>query len=432
MTLCLLCGTTGRWLAVKCVTTLSLGPSVHVVSTPSLRVQGVQDVPALTSLSQLRQHLRDKAHETMASQSSSETANQRVQLLAHMIELEKDEREKRKAKGDAPDATSMAAAPLNPAVSLGINAIFAFLAEASQTHPELCVKPLQLLAEVIAAYQPQQLANESDASLLEGVFGMLEVFAKVDRTKSTPSGASLLSAHTLADVLQQAQGTSLAALVALSLAKGGLSDVLTAIRILLAHVSTSGVVDESISVSLPVPRNLQILTKMARGVTSNALVVPTEHTLSSTLALDVAALGETLKGAVPVTPSSLICDGSYLYAYLTSSTSIVKLGTGYNDTTAGQVVATVLLSKLFDDSSALSAATAETTVQLAHLPGNKILVIATPDPLSGYGSGLRIVGLPTLSPVVTLFCKLQIFECRSIQNLWSALEWLIRRFTEEP
>ena len=112
-------------------------------------------------LAQIRTHLRQKEQEVREAASAEAVLGKRLELLKHLIDDAKDPKSGKKGEDATGDDTSdkPAAAPLNPAVALGINAIFTFLAEVAETHPELCVKPLQLLADVVGAYAPQQLSD---------------------------------------------------------------------------------------------------------------------------------------------------------------------------------------------------------------------------------------------------------------------------------
>lgn len=114
-------------------------------------------------------------------------------------------------------------------------------AECATEHPELCVKPLAILAGTIAGFAPQELRkDEASGALLGDVRALLETFASLDVGTAASSGGSVTAAArapgTLASVLTQAKSTALGALVSLALAKGALSDVTAVVRQLLREV----------------------------------------------------------------------------------------------------------------------------------------------------------------------------------------------------
>lgn len=116
----------------------------------------------MTALSQIRKHLQAKATEVNAAATDEATSKLREELLGHLVDAALD-KTKSKESEDGDDSGDASAQPqaLNAAVSLGITAIFGFLADAATTHPELCIKPLRLLGEAVAGFTPQQLAKSS-------------------------------------------------------------------------------------------------------------------------------------------------------------------------------------------------------------------------------------------------------------------------------
>lgn len=221
---------------------------------------------------------------------------------------------------------------------------------------------------------------------MSGISGLLESFATVD----VVSSSAALASDSLGAIMREAKETSLSAIMALALAKGTVNDILQVVRLLLGQISVSG--DKSAGLQLPVPQNLQTLTKMARGVTGSKLVVPTTDTFSAAWGLSPPSLQSVLEGNSAFAPTALVSDGTHLYVYVDSARTILKVGTGYNDSSAGEIVSRIKLDDLFTASSAVACLThAPTSVQLV-LPDNKnLLVVASPDPDTGAGSALRLV-----------------------------------------
>ena len=130
--------------------------------------------------------------------------------------------------------------------------------ECATEHPELCVKPLAILAGTIAGFAPQELRNDgASGALLGDVRSLLETFAALDL--GTPAPAAAAAAGTMSGVLTQAKATALGALMSLALAKGTLSDVAAVVRQLLAQVQTGAAAAvDAPPLQVPVPAVLQV------------------------------------------------------------------------------------------------------------------------------------------------------------------------------
>lgn len=114
----------------------------------------------------MRAHLRTKVEDTASLLEDAGTKASREKLLGLLVDAELESRKKSGVKVEDESAV-VKAAPIAPAVSMAVQAIFGFLAEASKTHPELCVTPLRLLGTVIAAFKPQELASEGMSLLAD-------------------------------------------------------------------------------------------------------------------------------------------------------------------------------------------------------------------------------------------------------------------------
>jgi len=395
-------------------------------------------MPAVSTLAQMRQHLLEKVDEAQEAATRPSTQDIRASLLAAMIEAEEDERKKRRAKGEiipediaaalgtGAGAGAGAAGPSALPTDLRLVALtmLAFLADTAETHPELCVKPLNMLVDMIGRFKPQELQGDADGTVVAQMFGLLEKFAKVDVEAPTAAVSATATAGagaggTLADLMREAKSTSLAGIMALALARGTLDDVLNAVRLMLAQVSASAAAAAAASggatstvIPVPVPPNLQSLTKAARGVTTSSLVVPSSDTFAAGWTIDAPILASKLGAAVPVTPTALASDGSHLFAYVPATGTLLKLGSGYNDTRPGVIAAATSIFDVARGGSAGRAAAptadaASLRVHLSMLAGNThLLVVITPDPATGTGSALRQVSTSDLSvsgPVNTPF-----------------------------
>ena len=227
----------------------------------------------------------------------------------------------------------------------------------------------------------------ASSELLNGLRNMLRSYATLDI-----SATGKAAEGTLGSVLTAAHQLSLSTSIALALAKGTLGEMLSAVATLLSQVATTDGGSNS-PILIDVPANLQSVARRARGVSSKELVLPSKQSFASGWVVDEAATRKSLNGAVADAPAAVVCDGSYLYTYIPSVHSLVKIGTGYNGTREGVIDRTVDLAKVFEAKSVSSQ------VHLLQQPDHKILVAATPDPRTGFGVGLRLVGSLALAYV---------------------------------
>lgn len=154
---------------------------------------------------------------------------------------------------------------------------------------------------------------------LDNIASLLERFAQLD----SDTLAALAAADDTHSGLRE---LALAAQISLAVARGSATPLLSSALTLLRLTADKD------KVQLHVPSALQIIAKVAKGASQERMVVPKPENLAASWN-SVLPVAGSVRGAV--------CDGSYLFVYLSlpGEDQLLKFGTGYAGTEQGVMVA---------------------------------------------------------------------------------------------
>lgn len=195
--------------------------------------------------------------------------------------------------------------------ALGFVSFFSFFANASNSHPELCIQPLNSLLYTIEGYSPQSIACDEVIISLEN---MLTLIAKQSNGSSE-----------LGDL-------AMSVLVALAIATGTIGSMISIINLL----------NKDKARTIIAPRILGKFLKVARGnLSCEKFFLPLPHRLLKSQSL--------IYGTYPrinMRNCAMATDGKYLY--VCSEGKLSKIGTGFQNTQNGVIYAQIdYMSEIF-------------------------------------------------------------------------------------
>lgn len=206
-------------------------------------------------------------------------------------------------------------------VGAGLRSLFELISEAKQLHPNLCMKALKALLDVIQGQYPESFKSEP-SELIDQLYDLLLDI-------STFNGHVGLDNET-----QKWSAIACSALLGLCVARGDTGKMLKAIAAIL--MSSKQLFSQVIQ--LPVVLNI-----LQRSVIAVALNRPTKpdiikngipmNCLISSFSIEHQGAGEMSVNLQP----SMASDGRYLYILV--SKALLKIGSGFNGTLKGFVYA---------------------------------------------------------------------------------------------
>ncbi|XP_069130438.1 LOW QUALITY PROTEIN: E3 ubiquitin-protein ligase MYCBP2-like [Argopecten irradians] len=197
-------------------------------------------------------------------------------------------------------------------VTLGLSGLFELVRETRCMYPELCVRALQALLNLLQGQQPESMKLETP-EIVDGLFQLLmEVAMGTDMSLSSLACSSLIS-------LTVAMGDTGKLLTAIS------SMLMSPACLAMEKVQVPGILTSlQKSVQAVLLGKTQLPDWFNQGVKSGGLIdtftLDNVHKTDATAGLDCAVAS----------------DGRFLYI-LDNKSGIAKVGTGYGDTTKGHV-----------------------------------------------------------------------------------------------
>ncbi|KAL3880398.1 hypothetical protein ACJMK2_032642, partial [Sinanodonta woodiana] len=221
------------------------------------------------------------------------------------------------SEGDTDEKFREAIIKLPKIVGLGLRGVFELVKETRYNYPELCVKAMKALLDMLQGQVPESMKNEP-TDVVDGLFQLLMEIATGTGSDFNIGGVSLTS-------------LACSALISLVIAYGDTGKLLTATSALLmspAPVSLQCIL---------VPGILASLQKSVQAVLLGKTQLPDwfsqgvkESSQLFSFKLDCLPLGSDDSSA-----TALSSDGKYLYVL--NKTGLYKVGSGYSGTVKGHI-----------------------------------------------------------------------------------------------
>nr|AOV18880.1 myc binding protein 2 [Lymnaea stagnalis] len=203
-------------------------------------------------------------------------------------------------------------------VGLGLSGVFELVRESRASYPELCIKALRALLDLLQGQQPEGMKREPP-DIVENLFSLLMDLAINTGDGDTAKGG--LSMSSLA----------CSALISLTIALGDTEKLLRAITVML--MSRSGLELQDIQV----PGILASLQKSVQAVLLGKAQLPDwfNHGVKSKCQAQLFKLVNAKVGECLVENSAIASDGRYLY--ILNKYGLYKVGSGYGGTIKGKL-----------------------------------------------------------------------------------------------
>lgn len=208
-------------------------------------------------------------------------------------------------------------------VAAGLRGLFELIAEARNVSPKLCTKALQALFDVIQGQIPESFKCEPN-ELIQPLYDLLLDLATLQDTEPVAERS------VIDDRNWSAIGCS--SLLALCVARGDTGETLKAIAALLMSPKKNQ------TIQLPI-----VLSTLQRSIYSVALGKPTKPDYFKNGIPKNSLISQfSLKNQLPTNVQfhlqpSIALNGKYIF--ILTGKSLLKIGTGFNDTLRGYVYA---------------------------------------------------------------------------------------------
>lgn len=208
-------------------------------------------------------------------------------------------------------------------VGAGLRGLFELIAEARNVSPKLCTKALKALFDVIQGQIPESFKSEPN-DLIQPLYDLLLDLATMQDIEPV-AGRSVID-----DINWSAIGCS--SLLALCVARGDTGETLKAVAALLMSPKKNQ------NIQLPI-----VLSTLQRSIYSVALGKPTKPDYFKNGIPKNSLISQfSLKNQLPTNVQfhlqpSIALNGKYIF--ILTGKSLLKIGTGFNDTLRGYVYA---------------------------------------------------------------------------------------------
>ncbi|XP_035827428.1 E3 ubiquitin-protein ligase MYCBP2 isoform X3 [Aplysia californica] len=203
-------------------------------------------------------------------------------------------------------------------VGLGLNGVFELVRESRSVYPELCVKALHALLDLLQGQQPEGMKREPP-DIVENLFSLLmDLATNTGDGERTKGGGSMSS-------------LACSALISLTIALGDTEKLLRAITVML--MSRSGLELQDIQV----PGILAALQKSVQAVLLGKSHLPDwfNYGIKAKCQAQIFKLQNAKVGECLVENSAIASDGRYLY--ILNKYGLYKVGSGYGGTVKGKL-----------------------------------------------------------------------------------------------
>ncbi|XP_055893471.1 E3 ubiquitin-protein ligase MYCBP2-like isoform X4 [Biomphalaria glabrata] len=203
-------------------------------------------------------------------------------------------------------------------VGLGLNGVFELVRESRSQYPELCIKALRALLDLLQGQQPEGMKREPP-DIVENLFSLLmDLAINTGEGDNSKSGASMSS-------------LACSALISLTIALGDTEKLLRAITVML--MSRLGLEHQDIQV----PGILTSLQKSVQAVLLGKAQLPDwfNYGIKSKCQAQIFKLANAKVGECLVENSAIASDGRFLY--ILNKYGLYKIGSGYGGTIMGKL-----------------------------------------------------------------------------------------------
>ncbi|XP_062580615.1 E3 ubiquitin-protein ligase MYCBP2-like [Saccostrea cucullata] len=201
-------------------------------------------------------------------------------------------------------------------VGLGLCGVFELIRETRNKYPELCIKALRALLDLLQGQFPESMKTEP----LDVVSGLFELLMELTCNPSPDPDLPSLACSSL---------------ISLVIALGDTSKMLTAVSAILMNPRPQ------LSHQIMVPGILTLLQRSVQAVLLGKSALPDWFSQGIKTAARIdkfpveALMGYHHTNGLNNIPSAIACDGQYLY--LLNSSGLFKVGSGYGSTIKGHV-----------------------------------------------------------------------------------------------
>lgn len=217
---------------------------------------------------------------------------------------------------DGEEKSKELAIKLPKIVGLGLCGVFELIRETRIKYPELCVKALRALLDLLQGQYPESMKSEP-VDVVSGLFELLmELTCDLGQDPDLPSLAC-------------------SSLISLVIALGDTSKILTAVSAILMNPRPH------MSYHIMVPGILTLLQRSVQAVLLGKSALPDWFSQGIKAAARInkfqveALVGHHHTNGLNNIPSAISCDGQYLY--ILNSSGLFKVGSGYGSTIKGHV-----------------------------------------------------------------------------------------------